>query len=58
MKTAVISVLSVLFVVVVGYILFAFWPYIFAETIRGPVVKVEKLMDSLALIARGGRTQR
>ena len=54
MKTAVISVLSVLFVVVVGYILFAFWPYIFAETIQGPVVKVEKLMDSLALIARGG----
>ena len=49
-----VSVFSVLiFVGVVLYVFGHYWSYIFAKSIVGEVVKVEKLMDPVAIITRG-----
>lgn len=45
-------VIAALVVILAGYITVRFWPYIFAKTIEGQVMKVEKLMDSAAIITR------
>lgn len=52
MKAAVYSILSVAVVGVVAYILVNFWPYIFAANVEGEVIKVEKLMQPMAVITR------
>lgn len=50
-----ISVGILIFVVLIGslYVLTNFWSYLFAKTIDGRVIKVEKLMDSIALVGPG-----
>lgn len=45
-------IIATLIVVLAGYITVRFWPYIFAKTIEGEVIKVEKLMDSVAILSR------
>lgn len=54
-KTALISIGSVVLLALIGWGLIGFWPYIFAREIQGPVVKVEKLMDSMAIIGRNAQ---
>ncbi len=46
----------IFFVLIAGvfYFLGNYWPYIFAKTVQGHVMKVEKLMNSIALISPEG----
>ncbi len=54
MKKVVSGIFVLLFVVVGVYGLLNYWPYIFAKTVEGSVLKVEKLMDPIAVISRNG----
>ncbi len=52
MKIALIILVSLGILGTASYGLVNFWPYIFAKDISGPVVKVEKLMEPMAIITR------
>jgi hypothetical protein len=54
MKKALIGFFFVLSVIGLGAVLFFWWPYIFSKTVEGEIVKVEKLMDPIAVISRDG----
>ena len=54
MKKAASGFLVLSVVAVVGFGLVKYWPYIFAKNIEGSVMKVERLMDPVALITRSG----
>jgi len=52
MKKVASSFLIFFIIAIIGYGLVNYYPYIFAKNVEGSVVKVEKLMDSVALISR------
>lgn len=54
MKKVSIIIFVFLFVVSGTYALFNFWSYIFAKTVEGHVIKVERLLDPVAVITREG----
>jgi hypothetical protein len=54
MKKVASSFLIVALILVTGFVLFSYWPYIFSKNVEGEVIKVEKLMDPVALISRDG----
>jgi hypothetical protein len=49
MKNAFITLMVFIITVSVGYGFIQFWPYIFAKDIEGQVVRVERLVDPLAV---------
>jgi hypothetical protein len=52
MKKVSIGVLTVLILILASYVLINYWPYLFAKTVDGKVIKVEKLMDPITMITR------
>ena len=54
MKKVAVSFLVIVIIAVIGYTMVSYWPYIFSKNVEGQVIKVEKLMDPIALISRDG----
>lgn len=54
MKKVAAGILIFIILVSVLYTLISYWPYVFAKTVEGSVIKVEKLMDPVAVISREG----
>ncbi len=52
-KVASISLVSIILVGIIFGVL-NYWKYVFAKTVEGSIIKVEKLMDPIAMIAREG----
>lgn len=48
------SVLVVLFVVVAGYLVVDYYPYIFAKDVKGTLTAVERLMNPQVAVIQGG----
>lgn len=55
MKNAFITLLVFIIVAAVSFGLVQFWPYIFAKDIEGQVVRVERLVDPLAVAVMNGQ---
>lgn len=49
-KSAVWSLSTVLILLAIGYSLINYWPYIFAKTVTGKVLRVERVTEVTALI--------
>ncbi len=50
MKKAVAFFMILVFFIGGGYVVVNFWPYIFAKTIQGEVMKVERLIEPVAVL--------
>lgn len=55
MKKTFVTLLIFTLVVATSYALVQFWPYIFAKDIEGQVVRVERLVDPLAVAVMNGK---
>jgi hypothetical protein len=54
MKKAVFFVLTVLILLIGGGVTIKFWSYIFAKDVEGQIIKVERLVDPMAVAVMGG----
>ena len=54
MKKVGILAFTVLFLVIGAGVTFKFWSYIFAKDVEGQIVKVERLVDPMAVAVVGG----
>lgn len=54
MKKAIVTMVLLIFVVGGLYTFINFWPYIFVKTVQGEVIKVERLMEPVAVLSRDG----
>ncbi len=54
MKKVMLSSFILILIFTTVFTLFNYWPYVFAKTVEGTVIQVEKLMDPIAVISREG----
>ena len=54
MKKVASGILVSIILIGILYAVLNYWPYVFAKTVEGHVIKVEKLMDPIAVISREG----
>ncbi|MFN8845814.1 MAG: hypothetical protein ACK5V3_14125 [Bdellovibrionales bacterium] len=56
MKKAAFLILTVLLLIVGGGVTIKFWSYIFAKDVEGQIIKVERLVDPMAVAVMGNGT--